>query len=429
MKKILLIITGILILATGINAQYVPLGINYQAIARDNSGLELKNKNLNIKIFILAEGIVEYAETHSVRTDPFGLFQLTIGQGSFLEGEVNEFIDINWGLNSHFLRVEVDFGEGYISMGTMPFLAVPYALYAATSGSMGGEKDLDKSPENELQILSLEGQILRISNGNAITLSDVVNDADADPTNELQDLQIDQDQVLSLSKDASPVNLKPFLDNTDEQELELEGNRLIIENGNSVLIDADSANEIQSLILQGNTLSLSSSNSVVVDGSPVNEIQQLSLDDGKLSLSNGGGTVSIEKEVIAFRALKSNTGPQNEGDTVTMVFNIEMLDSGEGKVPDGFYDNEKGVFTVPEGGEGLYHFDLNFDFDTDHSLLIVKNDQVQEIVFDGYGIGVSGVKSYSFIYLLEEGDEIQIDLVLNSSAFCGKGTFFGYRVH
>ena len=279
----------------------MPIGINYQAVARDNLGNELKNRNLNVRISIIAgdpTGIVEYAETHSVNTDPFGLFNLVIGQGSFYEGEKTDFNTINWASSSHFLKVEVDFGQGYISMGTMQFLAVPYALYAATAGNTAGEEDLDKDPANELQVLSLEGQILRISKGNAITLSDVVNDADADPLNEIQDLKIDQNNNLKITNNptASVIDLKPFLDNTDKQTLTVTKNSIGITGGNSITADVDSTNELQTLsspqvgklaISKGNTINIADA-----DADPTNEIQDLSLNGYDLGIT-GGSTVNI----------------------------------------------------------------------------------------------------------------------------------------
>lgn len=400
MKKAILI-GFILLLPWALSfGQYVPLGINYQAIARNYAGHELKDANLKVKISILSEGIIEYAETHSVKTDQFGLFQLIIGQGSYFSGTVDEFNNIGWGLNTHSLKVEVDFGEGPTAMGTMPFLAVPYALYAATSGSTDGKEDYDKDPENELQFLSLEdnGQTLKISNGNSLLLKDVVNDADADPLNEIQDLDLDpQTNILTITKNVEPteINLTPY----------------------------------KTLIQDGNKLSISDGNIVNIDADPVNELQEINLDGYDLSLSQGGGSVNLRPDIIAFRALKTNSGPQNSGDTVSMIFNVEMLDTGNGILQDGYYDNEKGLFTVPAGGAGLYYFDLNYNFSLEHSLAIRVNGKVKELVFDGYGIGVSGVKSYSFVYMLNDGDRIRIDLILNSAAFCGKGTFYGYRIH
>ena len=137
------------LLAMSAFPQNMPIGINYQAVARDNLGNELKNRNLQIRLYVIAgdpTGTIEYTETHSVTTDNFGLFNLVIGSETNYEGEKNDFTNIDWASSSHFLKVEVDFGQGFISMGTMQFLAVPYALYAATAGNTAGEEDRDKDP-------------------------------------------------------------------------------------------------------------------------------------------------------------------------------------------------------------------------------------------------------------------------------------------
>jgi hypothetical protein len=79
--------------------------------------------------------MVEYVETHaSITTNQFGLFNLVIGQGQPNTGQFNQ---IAWGASDHFVKVEVDDGQGYTNMGTMKLWSVPYALYAANSGTGG----------------------------------------------------------------------------------------------------------------------------------------------------------------------------------------------------------------------------------------------------------------------------------------------------
>ncbi len=114
----------------------VPLGINYQAIARDASGQALDHQSIHIKIAMLDSavgGTSLYEETHERTTDAFGLFTLVIGQGNPLTGS---FDAINWGSGAKFLQVAIDpeGGNNFIDMGTTQLLAVPYALYAAKSG-------------------------------------------------------------------------------------------------------------------------------------------------------------------------------------------------------------------------------------------------------------------------------------------------------
>ncbi len=438
-----------------LNAQQLPLGINYQAIARNSNGDELKSTNLNVRISVIsgnANGNVEYAETHSVTTDPFGLFKLVIGQGSYYTGSALDFNQINWGSKSHFLKVEADFGQGFISMGTMQFLAVPYALYAASAGDVngttgiqsltydpqthilsleeGGTVDLsglrnddDPDPTNELQTLSLEGLVLSLENPSGftskVTLSDVVNDADADPENEIQNLRVTQDHKLVLSDDPDPVDLMPYL----KDSLWLSDNELFISNGNSVDIDADPENEIQNLSVQNNDLSISDGNTVSIDADTLNEIQELSLDGYYLHLSKNGDSVNIKPDIIAFRALKTTKDEViSVGDSLTLEFENELLDVSND------YNELNSVFTVPAGGEGLYQFSVMYDVKP--SLRIILNDEMVEILTKG-NPGATGINSYSFIYYLNEGDQVRIALINNtgSSILSTTGSFYGYRVH
>ncbi len=58
----------------------------------------------------------------------------------------------------------------------------------------------------DAQTLTLSGNTLSISNGNSVTLTDNVNDADSDPTNEIQALT-ESNGVLSLSNGGGNVNV------------------------------------------------------------------------------------------------------------------------------------------------------------------------------------------------------------------------------
>jgi len=117
-----------------------PQAIKYQGVARDNVGNELSYQTISLKISILSgssTGNVEYTETHAVTTNEFGLFSLEIGGGTLDSGN---FSTINWGSNTHFLKVEMDEngGANYQFMGTSQLLSVPYALYADSAGAAPG---------------------------------------------------------------------------------------------------------------------------------------------------------------------------------------------------------------------------------------------------------------------------------------------------
>jgi uncharacterized protein (TIGR02145 family) len=114
----------------------VPQGVGYQAVATDLNGVELINQTISIQASVLSSSVtgnVEWQEEHSVTTDAFGLFTLTIGQGTSTgNGTQANFADISWGSATHFLKIEMDVngGTNYSHMGTNQMMSVPYALYA-----------------------------------------------------------------------------------------------------------------------------------------------------------------------------------------------------------------------------------------------------------------------------------------------------------
>ncbi len=147
MRKTSLTLLGILFCAITF-AQSVPQGINYQAVARDATGDELTNHPLDIRLSIISDissGNISWQETHQDITNSYGLFTAIIGQGrSTSVGSSSTFDLVDWGSSNHFLRVEVDYGSGYVDMGTTAFMSVPYALQAGNSAtrSLGGESGI-----------------------------------------------------------------------------------------------------------------------------------------------------------------------------------------------------------------------------------------------------------------------------------------------
>jgi len=117
-------------------ANQAPPGIPYQAEVRNENGELLANANVNVRFTLhelTANGTVSYQETHAITTNEFGLFAATIGVGTAAQGT---FAGINWSQTTKFLQVEVDAGNGYITMGNQQLMSVPYALYAA-NGPVG----------------------------------------------------------------------------------------------------------------------------------------------------------------------------------------------------------------------------------------------------------------------------------------------------
>ncbi|MFQ5447902.1 MAG: hypothetical protein ACE5FF_13320, partial [Saprospiraceae bacterium] len=214
MKKLIFLLSIILTAVATVVAQ-APQSFKYQAVARDANGDIIKNQVVALRLSVLkgsASGNDVYTETHTPATGGLGVFSLNVGQGSVQSGF---FENIDWGSDDYWLRVEMDVsgGTNYQVLGASQLLSVPYALHAET---VANSDDADADPSNELQTISKNGNTVTLSdNGGSFT--DEVNDADADPSNELQNLSLNG-TVVSLSNGNS-IDLAPVIPpgGTDDQ--------------------------------------------------------------------------------------------------------------------------------------------------------------------------------------------------------------------
>lgn len=272
-KTILSILAFVAIWTTQVQAQ-APQAFQYQAIARGSNGLPTINQAVNVRISIISgspTGAIQYVETHSKVTNQFGLFTLPIGQGTVSNGT---FSSINWGSNSHYIKVELDEtgGTAYQDMGIVQLLSVPYALHAGTTGNVN---DADADPNNEIQTLTINGQNLSISGGNTVTLPG-------------------GGSAQVLSKAGNIISLSG--------------------GGGSVTLDDDNAtNELQSLSLNGQTLSISSGNSITLPsgGGTLDAAYDFGGAGAGRNITADAGEVNIATSSAnsnALRATNSNTG-------------------------------------------------------------------------------------------------------------------------
>lgn len=144
--KLLSICTLLLISLT-----YSQSGINYKAIVKDGGGTILANQSVDLQ-FIIYEGVAltnnVYEETHtSAMTDANGLVVVNIGDGTST-GNIGNVV---WGVDDHFLNVQIDTGSGLIDLGTTQFQAVPYAYQAQSVSGAISINDLEdgKTDTNE----------------------------------------------------------------------------------------------------------------------------------------------------------------------------------------------------------------------------------------------------------------------------------------
>lgn len=146
-----------LFLATLLSAQ-VPQAFSYQTIAFNAAGAPIANGNVSLKVSILensATGTVLYTETHSKTTNAKGLVNLNIGQGTATTGT---FGGINWGINTKFVKVEMDpaGGSNYTNVGVNQLMSVPYSQVSKTVVTGAGQGITLTSPNGTSYTLSVD---------------------------------------------------------------------------------------------------------------------------------------------------------------------------------------------------------------------------------------------------------------------------------
>jgi hypothetical protein len=214
MKKLILSLVAIATIALNSFGQ-APEGFKYQAVVRDAGNTILNNQAVGMQMTIQQGsigGTTVYQETFAPTTNGYGLVNLEIGSGTVVSGD---FTTIDWAAGPYFIETAVDItgGTSYAVMGTSQLMSVPYALHANTAENVTNDlvDDADADPANELQDISLTGSDLTLSSGSTIDLSVIdtdtdtqldetavdafvsnngyitsPDDADADPNNEIQ---------------------------------------------------------------------------------------------------------------------------------------------------------------------------------------------------------------------------------------------------
>lgn len=138
-------------------------------------------------------------------------------------------------------------------------LQIASDILSITNNTSATDIDLTGYLDNtDDQQLTLTGTDLSIESGNTVDLSTLVDDSDADPTNEIQDLSLSASNTLTITGNASAteIDLSPFSGtNTDNQSLTYDNSSsytISISNGNTIDIsdlkddnDADPTNEIE----------------------------------------------------------------------------------------------------------------------------------------------------------------------------------------
>lgn len=422
LKICLILGAGLCLYFDGFAQNFAPSGLNYQAVARNSAGNELVNTPLEVRFSILSGSMDSepvYQETHyGVRTNSFGIFNLVIGNGTKSGNcKSSSLAEVAWAEAAHFLKVEIRFNtdKDFSYLGTWPFYAVPYALYAKKSLEPGppgpkgdpGEKGEPGDPASDdqtLSVVNIDGaDYLAISGGNQVKVSSIEKDGDV--SNEIQDLVYNSStRQLQLTKSA--------LGTVDLSELKNDA-------------DADPSNELQDLTLSGDVLSVSKLSGARQVNLGVyrdnTDSQQLTYSEANNSLSISGGNNVTLGTMTAFRAKKttSTSAPMPLSNVDFIPDNIEYND-GSG------LNINTGEFTA--NYTGLYSFDVKYIAPGAGKIVyLYKNGNLYETLANDLTTG--SIVFRTMTIKLMAGDKVKVVIFTGTDTSIGTGTFSGYKVY
>jgi len=357
MKKLLFVLS--LLLQTALFSQTVPKGISYQAVAINTEAQSVaginpentywSNKDIQVRFTIYDQypgGSAQMVETHQTKTDKFGVFNLVIGQGQNISGDLFE---VEWDKGQAHLQVEIDFNNNglYKLIGIERFWSVPYAFNTQSSDALTKnldslnadlndkiknnkdriddhiQNDLDTSSQDETQFLSINRDTIFISGGNNILLP---NDEDIDSTNEIQEIELKGDEIV-ISKSKGGIKIDSLLKNMNINTIR---DTLLLGIRKVYLSDLDSLNEIQTINIKGDTIALSKGGGEIVlpkdkvfdgDSSVINEIQDLYVENDtiKISKSTGDGIAIDDLKIILDSLTSAKSGGSSSPTSISGV--------------------------------------------------------------------------------------------------------------
>lgn len=382
MRKIFYLLSLLLVGSFTLFGQSAPQSFKYQGVARNGATVVTGSIGLQLTIRSgSATGTVVYRERHFPNTNNAGVFSVNVGQGTVTAGS---FSAIDWSNGIFYLQSELDPNGAttFTDLGTSQILSVPYALYAEKAASVEGDNDTD--PLNEIQTLSYNGSQLSLSNGggsvpistgptysagSGISISGNVisntGDADNSTSNEIQVLSL-SGSVLMLSNGGGSVNLPSGPGGGDNWGTQTVTTTPVLSgNGTAATplsIAQNGATSGQALVWNGSAwapatvtsggsytagagISISGnviSNTGDSDNSTNNEIQQLSVIGNQLTLTNGGNTVTLPTGTTYTAGpginISGNTisaediSPNNEIQTLSISGTVLTLSNGGGSV-------------------------------------------------------------------------------------------------
>lgn len=339
------------------------VGLGAQSLQQNITGNNNTGLGHQSLLFSTAAGNNTAVGYHSLRANISGEDNTAVG---YQAGKINTL-----GSNNTFVGSDANASVNNLTNAA----AIGSGAVVSTSNSMvlGNNANVGigtSSPSDKLHVVGTSGNTVRIEDGNQAAGKVLTSDANGNASwqagggvnTDNQDLTLAAN-ILSLTNDATTVDLSAYLDNTDAQDLSLTGTTLSLTNdGTSV----DLSGLISGWSLSGNTGTTVGTDFMgTTDNQPLmfktNNVQAGYISNSSnnitfLGYGAGANAVTTSRNTaFGYQALNTNTtGAQNEAIGAEALYSNTTGDENVGMGNKALYSNTTGNENIGIGSETLH---------------------------------------------------------------------------
>ena len=315
----------------------MPMGMKYQAVARNVAGEILPNRTISLQIDLKSDpakgSVIYYTEQHTVTTNQLGLFDLVVGSGKCVKGS---FKDVPWSTQDIWMAVSLkDKGSDFSAITESRLLAVPYAFYAVTASSLVNNKSVNNqnttAPINNNIISSGETKDLNINPGINGVSSNVWSLQGNNNTNPSTDKLGTSDlaDIVIVTNDIERMRITSGGDVQMKNSLEV-GNNLTVKNNVSLNTTGGATTNNGRFTVTDGTQSTSTTNGalVVTGGAGIDKNLNVG---GDLNVLNGTSTLkNLTVDGVTGKSININDNSTGYLATFVNTNNDNGANAGDG---------------------------------------------------------------------------------------------------
>lgn len=385
----------------------IPRGFNYQAVVRNDEGGIMADTELSIRFTLYRtvfqqSDVVDYRETQNTTSNEYGLVNAVIGQGT---PDIGTWTGITWlqfpGFTDRYLRVEMDFGNGWLELSDEMMQAVPFAELADEASSLIGgawtpEGNFDTDENNFLGTVNYSPLVFKSANTERLRMNEdgeIIFTVNSDqPTVRIQNVSEESFEAnLSFSNTFSPnigrIVYNPFGFGMVNQSGGVTLNNTNVDftiypTGNAVLQAANASTDIRLVIRDGIDADIANINSGYLTLGFTNDLNVI-LDNNEIMARENGAESELylngQGGGVVINSLASTTHSLFVNGTAAKPGGGSWTASSDARLKDNVQPYELGLEEVLRVEPVTYHYTSQTGNDTTVEYVGVIAQELQKI--------------------------------------------------